>query len=58
MVNRQSISMTKKKKLQKICKKSSVLALKSDKNSQSYDKMKNRRGLLGHRLKYFLQLHY
>ena len=51
MVNRQSISLTKKiQKLQKIFKKTSVLALKSDKNSQSYDKMKNRRGLLGHPL--------
>ena len=35
-------------KLQIISKKSSVLAQKSDKNSLTYDKIKNMRGLLGH----------
>ena len=51
MVNRQTIDFTIKiQKLQIICKKSSALAQKLDKNSLTYDKMKNVHGLLGHPL--------
>ena len=37
-------------KLQVICKKSGALIQKLDKNSLTYDKIKNRCGLLGHPL--------
>ena len=51
VVNRQSVTLTFKiQKLQIICKKTSKLASKLDKNLQSYGKLKNVHGLLGHPL--------
>ena len=51
VINRQSmIFKINIKKLQIICKTSSMLTQKEDKNSLTYDKMKNVNGLMGHTL--------